>query len=210
MWYVSLFLSLLPNHGTGEGFCVDYKGAVVTEFDSYFETPCKECECVLSEDGESIGGCFEIAYDCPCDTPCCELHCKDPDDTTPHLDDVLQVTAINSNFVVIISVSMASVVTIFGILFYLYRRRMTSYARVTRRMYMERQFSLPKPTSPEAPPSYDDIETDSRPGNCVKLPPRYEDIVQSSFSFATLQLHDQTDSLRNQASSSVPPPNVEG
>ena len=203
-----LFNMCIESFSEEQQHCVDYNGTKVDMDKSYFESPCIECQCLGMEDGKYISSCFEIAYHCPCDTPCCIIHCVNPHENTRNPVDPSEVIALNSNFTIVISVSAATVVIVLGLLLYLYRRRMTRYARITRRLYMERQQSQPKPSSLEAPPpSYDDIQTDSR--HHTKLPPRYEDIIPTSFSFAAMQLHDITDSLRTQGeSSSATPTNV--
>ena len=104
------------------------------------------------------------------------------------------------------SVSIATVILVLGLLFYLYRKRATQYVRTTRRFYLDRQNSAKPSSDEELPPNYEDIATDSRG---VHMPPRYEDVAPS-YSFAVLQQREREES-DNTLSSVTPtaPPRVE-
>ena len=192
---ISHFLILLSilhdvvSEGTDD--CRNYNGTIVQFGESYLKTVCEECDCLgADENGEDIGPCFEMGYQCPCDTLCCRANCSD-DVLEPN--DAFKNTALNSNYSIIISVGVATLIIVLGLLFYLYRRRVTSYVRVTRRLYMERQMSAPKPPSPELPPNYEDIAADGGPAHRT-MPPPYEELVPP-YSLLALQRHDQIDNV---------------
>ena len=193
--------------------CFSYNGTKVAAGESYMKKVCEECECLgfSDETGEDIGPCFEKSYHCPCDSACCKAHCSDNSNGVLEPGDAFKNTALNSNFSIIISVGVATLVIVLGLLFYLYRRRVTSYVRVTRRLYMERQMSAPKPRSPELPPNYEDIAEDGGPAHLV-MPPRYDDLVPAYSASVHAQQHGHADSHNTMTSlsSHSDPPEVGG
>ena len=189
-------------------YCFNWNNTRIEHGEHYLKTVCEECECFgADETGEEIGPCFEPPYTCPCESLCCKKHCSNDNSGVLDPGDAFQNSALNSNFSIVISVGVGTLVIVLGLLFYLYRRRVTSYVRVTRRLYMERQASAPKPPSPELPPNYEDIATDGRPADMATLP-RYDDLVPS-YSFAALQHHDQIDSQNRATSRTSAPPDVD-
>lgn len=195
-----------------EDFCYNYNGTQIPFGDNYLKTACQECECWGMESGEAIGPCYEVGYDCGnCNTTCCRQHCSDDNLSDNILDrgDAFKNTGLNPHYSMIISVGGATVFIVLGLLIYLYRRRVTSYVRVTRRLYMERQLSAnaPKPRSPDLPPNYEDITMDGGPAN-LPSPPRYDDLVPP-YSFAVLQRHDVLGNSTGQNNSISTPPDVD-
>jgi len=188
-------LLLLKARGAEVGFCSDYNGTVVGMDALYFKNPCEECEC-LNFAGEEVGPCTEKGFTCPCETRCCLAKCTDePHDAASK--------SVKSNFTIIVTMSASTIIVVLALLFYLYRRRVTSYVRVTRRLYLQRQQSSPESEPKpgplhDAPPNYEDIATDSGP-TAVAMPPRYEDVAPA-YSFRALQRQENVE-----AAASAPP-----
>ena len=209
---VLLLLHLLSALMAELDFCYDYNSTRVELYEMYFRSACEECECFGMDGEEDIGPCFEKEFSCPCDTRCCQMHCVSDSELLDPID-AYKSTALSSNFVTIITVSVTTLVIVMGLVFYLYRRRMTRYVRITRRLYMERSANQAaanqaKPADPELPPNYDDIALDSGPVPHLVRPPKYEDIAPS-YSFAALRQHDQAGTVRAEASPVSPPPDID-
>lgn len=192
----------LITYGQTDGACTDMNGTVVQNDESFYEEPCLICECLIIDGWDMEGPCTSETFVCPCETRCCQKNC--PHQIEP--DPKGQPLTSSSNFSIIMSVSIATVILVLGLLFYLYRKRATQYVRTTRRFYLDRQNSAKPSSMEEAPPNYEDIATDSRVH--VTMPPRYEDIAPS-YSFAVLQQQDLAESDNTISSPTEPPPVVQ-